>query len=51
MPKITGGNQCAFSDSPVAMNGAIMEPTLAIIDAVPMATFRMTVGKSSPPYR
>ena len=49
IPKITGGNQCAVPESPVAMKGAIILPILAIIDAVPMAMFLITVGKSSPP--
>lgn len=49
IPKIAGANQCALAESPVAINGAIIDPTRAIIDAVPIAIFRITVGKSSPP--
>lgn len=49
IPKTIGGSQCAVSASPVAINGAIIDPTRASIEAVPMATLRITVGKSSPP--
>lgn len=32
------------------MNGATIEPTLANIDADPIPTLRITVGKTSPAY-
>jgi hypothetical protein len=49
IPKITGGSQYAFLLKPVAINGDIIDPIRAIILAVPIAMFLMTVGKSSPP--